>query len=159
MRGAEDEVSRSFRVECQRTTAEAEATQPFRKWAGARVHEWLLTLEDELSCAAIALPDHTDGKELLQRWPVGRIAHTCFQGDAERATRLYAAIRNEATRVDGVLADRRLRMRGIAGRSDDKFGPNAAAKKRAAAAAAAAVVGKERPEIVAKEVDENVNVQ
>ena len=35
------------------------------------------------------------------------------------------------------------RMRSIAGRADDKFGPDAAAKKRAAAAAAVATTGKE----------------
>lgn len=159
MRGAEDEVARTFRVECQRTTEEAEATQPFRKWSAERVREWLLTLENELSCAAIALPDQTDGKELLQRWPVGRIAFTCFQGHAEKARRLYAAIRDEASRVDALLADRRVRMRGIAGRSDDRFGPDAAAKKQAAAAAALQG-GKESCEIVAREVhDENINVQ
>ena len=41
MRGAEDEVSRSFRIECQRTTQEAEAQLPFRKWPSRRVQEWL----------------------------------------------------------------------------------------------------------------------
>lgn len=128
MRGAEDEVSRQARVECGRTEAEAASNLPFRKWPAERVRAWMSTLDGDLACASILLPEAVDGRELLQRWPLQRLAHTCLEGDAGRAKRLFAAIRAESAKVDAQLAERRTRVRGLAGRADDKFGPNGKAK-------------------------------
>lgn len=150
MRGAEDEISRVVRIECGSVCmvleGEAAAAVPFRKWKADKLREWLLTLEDDLACAAILLPDSCDGRELLQRWPASRLQHTCLEGDAERATRLYKAIRAEAARVDALLAEQRGRVRGFAGRADDKIAISAAAKKKAAAAPTGAATSSARME-------------
>ena len=95
MRGAEDAVSRSFKVKCGRTEEENAAAQPLRKWPAARVREWLATLEPKLAIVAARLPATVDGRELLQRWPAMRLAHSCLEGDGVAARQLYDAIRDE----------------------------------------------------------------
>lgn len=132
MRGAEEEVSRQARVECTRTAAETEVYLPFVKWKPDKVREWLGALEDELACAVVLLPDACDGRELLQRWPASRLAHTCLGGDMTKATRLYEAIRRESARVDEQIAAKRGRVRGLAGRGDDKHGQSSKARQAAA---------------------------
>lgn len=153
MRGADHQVSRQVRVECTRTDAETAANQAFRKWSAQRVQEWFATLEDDLACAAVLLPSTCDGRELLQRWPVARLAHTCLDGSTERAIRLYDAIRLESTRVDGVLAEKRERVRGLAGRAHDKYGPSAKSKEQASANDA-----ESKPELHSTDAQENVQL-
>lgn len=118
MRGSELDVCRETRVECTRTADEAADLLPFKRWPAERMRSWLTGLDDtELAGAAGLLPDRVDGRELL-RWPVGRIAHTCFAGNSELAERLYAAVRHESNRADQIVASRRGRVRGLAGRVD-----------------------------------------
>eukprot|EP00966_Prymnesium_polylepis_P143118 3303285-Prymnesium_polylepis.1 len=123
MRGAEEEVSRSVRVTCSRTEEEASSSMAFRRWPPQRVRAWLMTLDEDLARAEVQLPATTDGRELLQRWPAARLAHSCLEGDLAAAKRLFTAIREESARVDAQLSEKRGRVRGISGRSDDKYGP------------------------------------
>lgn len=102
------------------------------------MREWLGALEDELACAVVLLPDACDGRELLQRWPASRLAHTCLGGDMTKVPRLYEAIRRESARVDERIAAKRGRVRGLAGRWDDKHGQSAKARQAAATTATTA---------------------
>lgn len=116
------DVCRETRVECARTTGEMADLLPFKRWPAERVRAWLTSLDDELVVAAGVLPEAIDGKELL-RWPVGRIAHTCYAGDYQLAQRLYDGVRAESARVEDVAAGRRVRVRGLAGRINNYTGP------------------------------------
>ena len=118
MRGAEADVMRETKVECMRTVAEAANLLPFRRWSGARVREWLASLDDPaLAMVAGTLPSNVDGKTLLS-WPCSRLQHQACGGEAALAQALYGAIRAESAKMDGVANDRRHRLRGLAGRAD-----------------------------------------